>query len=332
MARESKGFALSARCEFRPRPPLTPLIHSAYCFHMESERSTSPSDAPLVPSIPDAAEQLRRADELREQAEHSGPSRAYAILTLWSALLISSYIFVCVLSMSADHDTSGPTTLSVLMPLMLLPVLSFNLLIRGARERFSVRTVASRPQIVGYALLVAAFLVVSVMSVMGASYPWWLSILMGLASLWPLARTPLKQLRAARQSQSQSRQASAERWRTTPLSTSSRIITAGYGVVMGIAVALIPHMAFSYLALFALFALLLLSSQGAQKMSLTRVGYEWGPAHWIAFGITTVIIFTLIPLHTFTSFITAPVALTFGALIALDMVGAALIPLRYRTR
>jgi hypothetical protein len=62
---------------------------------------------------------------------------------------------------------------------------------------------------------------------------------------------------------------------------------------------------------------------------LARVGSEWGPRLWLAFGATLALIFALVVLGTVPSWLTVPMALGAGVLIALPLTVTAFPPARH---
>ncbi len=290
---------------------------------MESRENDTTPSAPIHPSARDAAEQLQRADTLREHVESSGPSRRYSMLQLWSAVLTSAYIFVFLLSTIALRTLPEASPTSSLVVLMiLLPVISFGALLRGAAERFSVRRTRSPGERVAYSGLVVVFFALLVVNLLGGSYPWWFSALAAAAAFAVLGYVPLRQLR-----QAQPRDAAP--WVSLPLSRPARTLTALYGLAIGGTVASSGYpLLFFPLIMVTMFGFLLTSTPNARRLSLPSTGFEWGPLHWAAFGITSTVVFSVIPVMAFTTLFTTPLAVTTGAVIALIMAAAAFLPLR----
>lgn len=261
---------------------------------------------------------------MRDRIDRRGPSRGFAWLLVWSALLFSAYVGVFLFSFSDfDAEATVPSGYTY-TNLMLLPVLLFSGLISGARERFSIRSRPTPLQLLGYVAAVLGFMVLGALNIAGVDYPSWLNALAPVALFTVMGAAPLRRLLATRSGDEVS-----GRWRNDPLTIPARWTTAAIGVVLGILATTSTWTWFPIVSAGVLMATLLAALIGwRMPWGLMRVGYRWGPAHWVLFAAATAAMFALVVVLTRTEGGATFVAGSLGALSCAAMVIAAVIPLR----
>ncbi|MBW4032125.1 MAG: hypothetical protein HIU88_05620 [Acidobacteria bacterium] len=281
---------------------------------METEGVPAPGGgAELSPA--DAAELLRRHEELRDRAASQGPSRSFALLTLATAVMVSSYMAVYLLTLR--YRPGGASTLTLVL---VIPALIFSPLLSGARERFAVRRRRPGPLYwAGNGLLLAAFIVLGGLSIAGVGYPWWLALALPGAAFVTLASRPVRRLLSETTPKS-------ERWQNHPLTGSARRVTVAIGVMTGLIAATSTWRWFSIVFMAAM--LLLLAMGWMPRWGLPRTGYEWGPIHWASFAVVTTAMFLLVILFSVTAWDTTPVSVGAGAGVFVVMLAVAFLPAR----
>jgi len=258
-----------------------------------------------------AADQLSAAREMRQRVDGSGSSRASAILQLWGAIVIPVYAWVFLFSF-------GPR-MSQLTVLLLFPLLLFSSLVSGARERFGIRTRPRGRQWIVQVAALAAFVGLLALRVGSVDYPWWLDLAVPAAMLVALAIHPIRQLERARVKDTAP-------WTSRPLSGPASFATVGIGVVSGLLVASSTLDWYPVASLVVMLGLLVALVAWRTSWGLPRTGFEWGPTHWVAFGVMMTTMFTLTALLSLTEWITTPVSLAAGILIAGIMSAVAFLP------
>lgn len=222
---------------------------------------------------------------------------------------------------SLEEATPGLGTYST--SLLVFPILLFSSLASGARERFGVRTTPSPRYWIVVGIILASFLVLLVLAVVGISYPWWLTMFLPVALFAGMAFGPVRQLRKARTPDDQ-------RWVNEPLSRPARWTTAVTGTTLGAVAAVSPQPWFPVVQVVASLLILVAIIGYRSRWGLARTGFEWGPIHWVAFAVTVGILFALTALLVRTDWITAWVAVALGVIAAAIMITAALLPTRAR--
>lgn len=284
---------------------------------MESSQPTASDDDYL--SASSAAEQLRIHEAVRDRSEGRGPSRGYPLLLLWSAVVLSVYVGAFLWASSSRSGTGGLGT-GAYVSVFLLPTLIFSSLIGGARERFSVRAKPSTLQRVAYALVFSSFGVLLVLGIAAVSYPWWLNLAVAVAMFVVTAVGPLRQLRTAAGRD-------PERWMNHPLSRPAQWTTALIGVAAGLLAATsAQRVLYSVVSVGTMVVLVVVLIAWRSRWGLPRTGYEWGPIHWSAFGVTMTLLFGLGVVLYRTNWITAPLGIAVGAVIFATMFASSLLP------
>ncbi|CAN5247852.1 hypothetical protein BH11ACT4_BH11ACT4_15400 [soil metagenome] len=286
-----------------------------YSFHMESNPHPSPRDA---------AEQLRSYDGVR--AKVPGPPRAFLLLGLWAAVILAVYVGVFLLSLGGrplNAAAPGPVYFSY-VTIILFPVLVFSSVVAGARERFGIRTKPTLRYRIAYVLVCAGFITLGWLSIAGVPYPWGLNLLLPLLLFLTMAAGPIRQLLR----KSATGQAA---WINKPLSRPARWSTAAIGAVSGLLVgtAASPQW-FSIVSLAVTLALVVVLIGWRARWGLPWTGYEWGPIHWIAFGISTSVLFLVFLLLSRTDLVTLPISIAAGGFVLLVMLTASFLPARPR--
>lgn len=257
-------------------------------------------------------------------ASERTPSRGYWWLMLWSAVLISAYAGVYLLTFggSTVDEVSERAGGYAATWVMLMPVLAFSALVSGARERFNIRTKPSPLHWGFYGLAMAGFIALGALSVAGIAYPWWLNTLVPSIFLATMAATPVRSLVTTSRG-------SSTPWGNAPLSVASRLMTALIGVAIGILlVASVNTLAAAISSIIVMVFLIAALVSWRSPFGLPRVGYEWGSIHWGCFGACAVIVFACVLLMTFTNWFTTPYTLVAGVLVCIIMGVAALLPRR----
>ena len=265
---------------------------------------------------------LRSHDETRERAEQRAASRPFALFMLGAAVAIAAYVGVFLFSFggrSIEESTPGLGTYST--SLLVFPILLFSVLVSGARERFGVRTTPSLHYWIAVGVILASFLALLALSVIGVTYPWWLTMFLPVALFGVMAFKPVRQLRNGRTPDD-------ERWVNEPLSRPARWTTAITGTTLGAVAAVSPQVWFPVVQVVVSVLILVAIIGYRSRWGLARTGLEWGPIHWGAFAITVGILFALTALLVRTDWITGWVAVALGLAAAAPMVIAAFLPIR----
>ncbi|PQZ93537.1 hypothetical protein CQ018_07620 [Arthrobacter sp. MYb227] len=281
---------------------------------MESE-----SDQPAKRS---AQRQLKTYEAVRSRVKTQGPSRAFALFTLWSAIVVAMYVGVFLFSfgnrtVSEAVDAGGYAWNGILV----FPILVFSSLASGARERFGIRTKPPLGHWIVIGLVIVGFVVLAWLSLSGVDYPWALNLLMMVTIFFTIASRSIRQLRDKRASNS-------DRWEAEPLNRSARCSTALIGLVMGLLVATSTQTWFPLLSAVVMMLLAVMLMGWQTRWGFPSTGYEWAPIHWVAFGITISMLFLMTILLSRTAWITTPISLATGVFILLVMLSASLLPLR----
>ncbi|AIY00682.1 hypothetical protein ART_1083 [Arthrobacter sp. PAMC 25486] len=294
------------------------MFHDDYTFHMENEQA--------YPSQDSAARQLRNYEALRSRTSLQGPSRAFALFTLWSAIIVAVYVAVFLFSFggrtvnevvsAGGYSSSG---------ILVFPVLLFSSLVRGARERFGIRTKPAPGHWIAYGLIIVGFMTLAGLSIAGVNYPWGLNLLVVVAIFVTMATGPIRQLRRSPASDS-------DRWGNEPLDRLARLSTTLIGVAAGLLAATITQAWFPLVSAVVMMSLVVVLIGWQARWGLPRTGYEWGPIHWMAFGIVVSVLFLLSVLLSHTSWITTPNSVSVGILVFLVMLIASFLPTRARHR
>lgn len=279
------------------------------------------------PSPESAAALLRRHGQMRERVEQLGPSRSYALLAVWGALALAVYMaaFLLSFSLTAGDAENGGAGNGLYANMLLFPFLLFGALSRGAQERFSIRRRAAASGRIAKGLALGAFVVLLVLALVGVGYPWPLTLIVPAATFAALAFEPLRQLRRAPAASAAS---AAERWATHPLSPAVRWMTALIGVVAAVLLATSSQSWYAYASLVGMLFLVAVLLGWRAPWGLVRTGYEWGPLHWAAFGITMSILFLMGVLLSRTPWVTTPVSIGTGAVALFAMLAASVLPAR----
>lgn len=279
-------------------------------------------DSPTV-----AAARLQSLDDIRGAVQDRGPSRALAQLQLWGAVVLGVYVGVFLFSFGAPavDQVASVGGGYVYTSILLFPVLLFSGLSGGARERFGIRRKASRGTGIAYVLFLAAFMALLVLTIAGIPYPWFANLIVAALLFATLAAVPIRQL-SKRVGVSL-----GERWVNEPLSIPVRWCTALIGAAAALVVGASTLQIFPVISVVVMLSLVLALIGWRASWGLPRAGYEWGPIHWSAFGVTMTVLFVMVLLLTRTTWITTPVAVTAGVFVLAIMLIAALLP-RARNR
>lgn len=303
-----------------PELSLVEAFHLGYTFQMESETG----NVPPTDTVVNAAAQLHSHDDIRAKAKGRGPSRAFASLMLWGAIVTAAYAGVVLFALSGrtrvevEAGATGFATVVVL----LFPMLIFSSLVSGARERFSVRRKPSVGYWIAYGLVVAVLAALMVVIVASIPYPWWLNLLVPVALFIAMASDPIRQLLSGATTPPE------ERWVNRPLSRPVRWTTALIGVATGVLAATSTLRWFSILTIVFMLVLIVMLVSIRASWGLPRTGYEWGPVHWGAFGVAMTLLFVLGLLLARTSWVTTSLTVLVGVLVFAVMLGASTLPRR----
>lgn len=289
---------------------------------MESSREPSQG----MPTAGEAAWQLHSLEQLRKRVETQNPSRAFALLQLGSAIVLSVYVGVFLLSFGSRPPEGTVADGYQYTSMILLPILMFSSLVIGARERFKVRKKPTIQSWVGSVVVLGSFMGLVVLTIIGASYPWWLNLLVPVAMFVTMGAGPLRRLRLSRTSDS-------VHWVTARLSRPARWTTGSIGAAAGLLAASGgQQMWFAVTSLGVMGALLVVLIGWQATWGLPRTGYEWAPIHWAAFGLTMTILFGLGVILSRTDWITIPVSVGAGVFIVAIMLTASFLPAQSQRR
>lgn len=278
---------------------------------MESEQQhTSPAHA---------AEQLRQHQQVHDQVEQRGPSQAFAQFGLGIAILGA-------LCLTALLFSAGPGTAdrSKFIQVPQVPMLLSLPLLNGAAQRFGIRIRPSPKSWITVMILLLSFLTLSMLSISGVSYPWWLNVLLIAGFFIAIAAKPIRQLWSTRNT------SDPERWMTLRLSPPAKRMTILVGVGISLVVAASPHSWFPLVSAGVFLTFLVLMIGWNQPWGLPRTGYEWGPFQWLAFAGALAAVFAVTILLARTDLVTTAATSTAGVVVLGVMVAAALLPLRAR--
>lgn len=240
-----------------------------------------------VPDRADAAALLAAHDRMIARQDPPAASRSLIRFRIWAAALTAAYVVaVVIIATARDHDSSVTT--------ILVPVTAFiaaSALATETEQRFSVRRrtrVALTLTIgLGAAVLVGFFWAID------APLPIWGAAALGLAVFAALAVPEWRRL-SRRRAADDARDAP---WLNRPLSGEARLITWVMAAYLGALLVLLrfgdalDSGAITFVVLYGpLLALTFLPNRG-----LRRIGAEWGPVHWTAFGLGLVAILSLAP-------------------------------------
>lgn len=254
----------------------------------------------------EAAEHLRRHDGVL------GRARTAAHVMFWGALLGALTMTAVLLVLPRE---------GFVVALLVPPVLAFQQLTDGLRERWGTRR---RTTLLEGAFMAAAVVGFVVLGWSDAGYPWWLAGAVGLLFFVGAGLLPL--VRSRRDGSSAEPGPRARR----PLSRQVTVTTAAIGVVGALCVACTTQ---AWFAVPGLAALGLLAASGLSRgspWSLRQAGYEWRTLQWCAFGLAAFVAIG-VPLLVATTDSFAPAGLWVASgVIAAAMALAALWPSRAR--
>ncbi|SJM55811.1 hypothetical protein [Gulosibacter sp. 10] len=263
------------------------------------------------PSAEEAAEQLRDYETLRERSLQRGPSRGFALLGLWQAIILCAYAAMVLLTLT-HYDSPFH---------FVLPMLLLGSIFEGAVQRFSVRRRRSPWWYAIWVALAAAIVLLGILRVGETRYPAWVDVLVLAAIFAALLFEPVRQLRRTRGGELG--------WAPQPLSTPVRCMTVLAGLVLGFLIAAVQWQyaptAIPVLGAVLAGATVLLSRS---RWGLERAGFEWAPRHWLAFSAGLAILYAAILLDSFTDALTTSACIVSGAIAALLIASAAFTPRR----
>lgn len=257
-----------------------------------------------------AARLLAEGRTMEQQVARRTDLRAYGVIQVCGAVITSLYIGVFLLTMGNPSMSN----------LLLLPMLLFSLLIQGAHNRLRVHLRPSGRRL--WLLMVTTlvpFLSLAVLNLLSIAYPWWLNLaVVGLVLVVLVGNGMTYVRRSAAAS-------SIEPWTNEPLSTTARKVTVIIGAYLGVAAGAVSHVWFPVAAVLLIMLFFVALVGWRSPWGLARVGSEWGPIHWAAFGLSITFIFAVAILNTHTAWMTSPLPLLAGALVALPLFAAAFI-------
>lgn len=283
---------------------------------MENEQS--------YPSQASAARQLRNYEALRSRTSLQGPSRAFALFTLWSAIIVAVYVAVFLFSFGGQtaNEVVGAGGYSS-SQILVFPVLLYSSLVRGARERFKIRTKPAPGHWIAYGLIIVGFMTLAGLRIAGVNYPWSLNLLVAVALFVTMATGPIRQLRRSPSSD-------ADRWGNEPLDRLARISTTLIGIAAGLLASTITQAWFPLVSVMVMMSLGVVLIGWQARWGLPRTGYDWGAIHWMTFGIVVSVLFLMSVLLSHTNWMTTPISVAAGVLIFLLMLIASFLPARAR--
>lgn len=270
------------------------------------------------PTATEATEQLREHEQMRDRVENHGQARGFTLLLLGVALVVSVFVVVFLTAMGAAGD--GQVASTVAPMLVLLPLLVFSQVVNGAAQRFGIRLRPTAGHWLGAGVVVAGFATLSAVTILTEGYPWWVNLVAGLATFLVLAVGPIARLRRAATAPRQ------PQWVNAALTTPVRWTTAaiGFGSALLVATSTWTWFPTVSLAVWAWFLVMMIGMRSS--WGLPRAGYEWGPGHWIAFGLATSVLAVLALLIAATDLVTPAISVAAAVVVLATMIPAALLP------
>lgn len=290
-----------------------------YTFYMESERRDLVPEAADVRLSPDqAADHLRRHDEVLERAQRRRAPRAETYVMFWGGLFGAVTMTAVLFAIQRVHSSGQDFPVMLLVP----PLLALQQLIDGLRERWGTRRRTSLLEWVFLVPAVIGFVVVAWFSVDGTAYPWWLIVGIGLvffvgAGLIPLVQTWHGGASVEPEPGQRTRR---------PLSGPVKVTTVAIGVIGALCIVSSTE---EWFMAPALAAILLIAASGlgrGSRWSLCHAGYEWRPFQWSAFGLVAFVTIGAPLLLTLTNSFAGTGLWFAGGVVAAVMAIAALWP------
>lgn len=268
------------------------------------------------PSRETAAKQLAAHDRASSRARTI--PREHVLMLVWSAALITVYIATCLMATSSLAPGDGISTPYVL----LFPLLTFSGVMNGATQRFGIHARIPRVALVFAIVLLAAFMILTALTLLGTAYPWWINLALPAVLFVGL-------LVSGRRLLEQSTVDEHSTWEVRPLTAPVRLTTSIVGVALGALVAAsATDLATAITAMATMVVLVAMLCAWTTRYGLARAGLEWARIHWIAFGVSVAIAFLAAMLKAWTTALTLPLAIALGAVAAGIVAGSAFVSTR----
>jgi hypothetical protein len=262
----------------------------------------------------EAARMLQAAEAV--QARAAGVPRAHAVLMLMYAVMMSAYmaLFVFAGSDAVDTATTGLFLDSLMVPTMIIGALLLN----GAGQRYAGRL---RPGLrLRLTWFVFGALLVGLLAwkMLAGSYPVWITPVCVVVTLIVFGARPLALLRHPA--------VVAAPVGSAPLPTAVRIATAVLGALFAAMCATAFQPAGSVGLLMLMIILVGAATVPTSRWGLPAIGWYWGIAQWIAFGISSALLLVLTLLIVTEAVTTRAVPIALGVVIAASLIVSAFLP------
>lgn len=278
-----------------------------------------------------AAQLLGAANRVSDRVNERTDFRISALIQGWGAAALFIYVAAFLLLFTTPgQGGGGPDHNAAFVSTLLIAILVQNQLIQGARNRIlislahTLRSWKLWLQLIGFALFIA----VSVASLFGVQFSWWVSFVVTICLTAPLGIASVSSAQKARRNPARAPIVAPH----PPLSKTARVMTAGLGVYFGIAgaVTVTPRQWSSTANLLLTLIVVGLMIGWNAWWGLPRVGSEWGQRQWVAQGVSFALLMTVTVVVARTSWDIPWVGAIGGILIALPLVLSVLPQRRQR--
>lgn len=284
-------------------------------------------DAVSTPGPAAAARMLRNAESVSARVEEGRDLRAEAMLQRWAPAVLFVYIATFMLLFThraGPSDDGWPITGPLYANILLIPLLTQLTLIQGARNRLAIAsTVTLQGRKLVFLLLgVAVFVAMLVAAFLGMEIPWWLCLIAAAAAALPSTIVAVTASRHAR--------ARGQLPRVVPAPPApdlrARAMTLGLGVYFGLAGFSTVQSWFPVAAFALVIGLLVLVLFPNASWGLASIGSQWRKRHWVAFGISFMMLCSLTLLVVRAAWGEPVVGVVGGLAVAAPLAIVALVP------
>lgn len=261
---------------------------------MDSLGKETGSDERPPPSSAAAARMLHSADSVSARVAGGLDLRAEAKLQRWTPAILFVYVatFTLLFTHQAEPSDGGwPITGPLYANILIIPLLTQLTLIQGARNRLAIATtITLRGRRLLFLLLgTTVFAAMLVASVFGIEIPWWLCLVSAALVAAPSTVTAVAASQKARNSEYVSRGDVIR----PPLGLRVRGVTFGLGVYFGFAGFSTVQSWFPTAAFALVMGMVVLLLFPNASWGLASIGSQWRKYHWVAFGISFVMLCSL---------------------------------------
>lgn len=261
---------------------------------MDSLGKETGSDEGPPPSPAAAARMLHNADSVSARVAGGLDLRAEAKLQRWTPAILFVYVatFTLLFTHQAGPSDGGwPITGPLYANILIIPLLTQLTLIQGARNRLAIATTITLQgrKLLFLLLGAAVFAAMLVASVFGIEIPWWLCLVLAALVAAPSTVTAVAASQKARNSEYVSRGDVIR----PPLGLRVRAMTLGLGVYFGFAGFSTVQSWFPTAAFALVMGMVVLLLFPNTSWGLASIGSQWRKYHWVAFGISFVMLCSL---------------------------------------